>query len=363
MEELQKAEQLLIRETQWQCFPEEMMILNLNRMSSTKQQVPLEKDSKLYQLCPILDENGVLRSDGRIEAAPNAEMELKFPIILPRVHTFTSLLLDEYHRKYLHGNSETIVNEIRQRYHTTRLRVEVNSAAKACQWCRVYKATPKVPGMAPLPLARMASFVGPFTHVGLDFFGPLSVKIGRRNEKRWVALFTCLTIRAVHLEIAHNLTTDSCVKCIRRFICRRGSPSEFYSDNGTNFRGAAKLLREQYEQLAVTFTGTSTKWIFSPPSAPHMGGAWERMVRSVKAAVEMACNNNRKLNDESLETFMVEAEAIVNSRPLTYLPIAAEEYEALTPNHFLLGNSNGVRQPIAEATPLAETLRSSWMQI
>ncbi|XP_053686085.1 uncharacterized protein LOC128735625 [Sabethes cyaneus] len=318
-EELQRAEQLLVRETQWQCFPDEMVLLYRNLSKPKEQQIPR--------------------------------------------HAFTALVLDDYHRKYLHGNSETVVNEVRQRYHIPRLRTTVSSAAKACQWCRVYKSSPKTPRMAPLPLARMASFVRPFTYVGLDFFGPLTVTIGRSNAKRWVALFTCLTVRAVHVEIAYSLSTDSCIKCIRRFVCRRGYPAEIYSDNGTNFQGAAKLLKEQCDQLAVTFTGTSTKWIFNPPSAPHMGGAWERMVRSVKTAVETACHNNLKLNDEALETFMVEAEAIVNKRPLTYLPIASEEGEALTPNHFLLGNSSGTHQPAVEATSHADTLRSSWNRI
>ncbi|XP_058839077.1 uncharacterized protein LOC131694616 [Topomyia yanbarensis] len=209
----------------------------------------------------------------------------------------------------------------------------------------------------------MASFVRPFTYVGIDFFGPLAVKVGRSNAKRWVAVFTCLTVRAVHVEVAHNLTTESCIKCIRRFICRRGSPAEIYSDNGTNFQGAARLLKEQIDLLAVTFTGIDTKWIFNPPGTPHMGGAWERMVRSIKTAVELAYNNNRRLDDEALETFMVEAEAIVNSRSLTYLPLASEEHEALTPNHFLLGSSSGVRQPAMETTGSSKALRSSWDEI
>lgn len=209
----------------------------------------------------------------------------------------------------------------------------------------------------------MASFARPFTYTGLDFFGPLTVKIGRSTAKRWVAVFTCLTIRAVHVEVAHNLSTDSCIKCIRRFICRRGSPAEIYTDNGTNFQGAERLLKEQIEQLAVTFTGTTTKWMFIPPGTPHMGGAWERMVCSIKTAVEAAYNNNRKLDDEALSTFMVEAESIVNSRPLTYLPLTSEESEAITPNHFLLGSSSGVRQPIVEVTEPAEALRTSWNQV
>ncbi|XP_058840825.1 uncharacterized protein LOC131696295 [Topomyia yanbarensis] len=349
-EELQKAERHLIRETQWQSFPDEMVVLSRYKLKPVDEQISIGKSSNIYQLCPTLDENGIIRVDGRIGEAPNLKNEVKFPVILPNKHPFTVLLVDSYHRRYRHCNPETIVNKIRQRYYIPTLRIAVRRAAKACQWCRIYKASPKVPRMAPLPLARMASFVRPFTYVGIDFFGPLAVKVGRSNAKRWVAVFTCLTVRAVHVEVTHNLTTESCIKCIRRFICRRGSPAEIYSDNGTNFQGAARLLKEQIDQLAVTFTCIDTKWIFNPPGTPHMGGAWERMVRSIKTAVELAYNNNRRLDDEALETFIVEAVAIVNSRPLTYLTLASEEHEALTPNHFLLGNSSGVRQPAMETT-------------
>ncbi|XP_062538038.1 uncharacterized protein LOC134206351 [Armigeres subalbatus] len=362
-EELRKGESLLIRETQWQCFPDEMVILKSNQTKPPNERIYVGKSSALYQLSPILDEQGIIRMDSRIAEAPNVGKEMKFPVILPRSHKFTTLLLEYYHRKYRHGNTETVVNEVRQLYYVPRLRRAINSVAKACQWCRVYKSLPQIPRMAPLPLARMASFARPFTYTGLDFFGPLTVKVGRSSAKRWIAVFTCLTIRAVHIEVAHNLTTDSCVKCIRRFICRRGAPAEIYSDNGTNFVGAARLLKEQIEDLAVTFTGTTTNWVFNPPGTPHMGGAWERMVRSIKVAVETSYNNHRKLDDEALITFMVEAEAIVNTRPLTYLPLTSDESEALTPNHFLLGNSCAVRQPVVEATDAAQGIRSSWHQV
>ncbi|XP_062533722.1 uncharacterized protein LOC134202737 [Armigeres subalbatus] len=234
-EELRKGESLLIRETQWQCFPDEMVILKSNQTKPPNERIYVGKSSALYQLCPILDEQGIIRMDSRIAEAPNVGKEMKFPVILPRSHKFTTLLLEYYHRKYRHGNTETVVNEVRQLYYVPRLRRAINSVAKACQWCRVYKSLPQIPRMAPLPLARMASFARPFTYTGLDFFGPLTVKVGRSSAKRWIAVFTCLTIRAVHIEVAHNLTTDSCVKCIRRFICRRGAPAEIYSDNGTNF--------------------------------------------------------------------------------------------------------------------------------
>lgn len=148
--------------------------------------------------------------------------------------------------------------------------------------------------MAPLPPARLAAYSRPFSYVGLDYFGPLLVKQGRTNVKRWIALFTCLTVRAVHLEVVNSLTTSSCVSAVRRFIGRRGAPIEFYSDNGTNFQGAERLLREQIEQeLSSTFTSARTKWFFIPPGAPHMGGAWERMVQSVKAAMGEAYGDGK----------------------------------------------------------------------
>lgn len=182
--------------------------------------------------------------------------------------------------------------------------------------------------------------------------------------KRWVVLFTCLSVRAVHLEIAHSLTSQSCVMAIRRFVARRGAPETIWSDNGTNFVGANNILKEQLlkinESCAATFTNARTSWRFNPPYAPHMGGAWERLVRSVKTAMITINEHIHRPSDEVLETVILEAEAIVNSRPLTYVPLDSSSDEALTPNHFLLYGTQGVNQP---PIPLKDThapLRDSW---
>ncbi|XP_065079347.1 uncharacterized protein LOC135702242 [Ochlerotatus camptorhynchus] len=355
--ELRKAKDTIMRMVQWNEYPEEMILFSRGHTE-------LPKTSSLYQLTPMLDENGVLRVEGRIGAAPHASFDARFPVILPRKHPVTKLVVDDFHRAFRHGNSETVVNEVRQYYNISRLRTVVKQVSATCQWCKVKKTYPTVPRMAPLPVARLSSFTRPFTYTGIDFFGPLLVKVGRSAAKRWICLFTCLTTRAVHVEVAHSLSTPSCIKCIRRFVCRRGAPAEIYTDNGTNFKGAERLLREELEcihsELAATFTNTDTKWNFIPPGAPHMGGAWERMVRSIKSAMEAAYNNDRKLDDEGLGTLVVEAEGIVNSRPLTYLPLDAAEGEALTPNHFLLGNSTGVRQPAVTFSDAASAVKTSW---
>ncbi|XP_055614770.1 uncharacterized protein LOC129761092 [Toxorhynchites rutilus septentrionalis] len=339
-----------------------MVLLTRNQQSPAAQQIQLEKSSSLYRLTPMLDEFGILRMDGRITAAPNVNECVKFPIILPRKHRFTYLLLNDYHRRFRHRNLETVVNEVRQQFYIPQLRVAVKQVTKSCQWCKTVRAELCIPRMAQLPAARLASFQRLFTHTGLDLFGPLLVKIGRSYTKRWIAVFTCLTIRAVHVEVVHSLSTRSCVEAIRRFVVRRGSPATIYSDNGTNFREASRLLQDQIEQLAATFTSSSTKWIFIPPGTPHMGGAWKRMVRSIKTAIDAAYSSHGKLNDETLATLVVEAEGIVNSRPLTYLPIPSEESEALAPNHFLLGSSSRVRLQ-AEADDSAADLQLSFSQI
>ena len=119
-----------------------------------------------------------------------------------------------------------------------------------------------------------------FAFTGLDFFGPFEVKVARSSRKRWCCLFTCLTVRAVHIEICHSLSTDSCLLAIQRFASRRGLPSVFYSDNGTNFVGSANEIKSFVKELSEPneiesyLAERSCKWKFNPPSSPHFGGAW-----------------------------------------------------------------------------------------
>ncbi|XP_055920785.1 uncharacterized protein LOC129952291 [Eupeodes corollae] len=282
---------------------------------------------------------------------------------LIETHCITSLVVDDYHRKYHHLNHETALNEIRQKFHISELRVLLKSVRRDCQACKIQNARPQVPEMANLPKARLSAFCRPFTFVGVDFFGPIIVTVGRRNEKRWGALFTCLTIRAVHVEIAHSLTTDSFIMCLRNFMARRGTPLEIYSDNGTNFRGAEKVLKEELKQVdlgrvADEFVIAELKWNFNPPTTPHMGGAWERLVRSIKTVLYKILSS-RKVGDESLRCALIEVENIINSRPLTFVSLDVTDDEALTPNHFLLGSSNGLKIP---CDPVNLDLRKSWKQ-
>lgn len=367
-DELQKAERCLWRIAQFDGFPDEVTVFKYNLRSNSSHRRRLERNSPLIKLTPAIDEYDVLRIDGRIQEADFVDFDTRNPIILPRRHRVTTLLLDWYHRKFQHANDETVVNQVRQRFYIPRLRVQVRLARKQCMWCRVYNATPTIPRMGPLPKARLTPFCRPFTMVGIDYFGPYNIRspTGRCTLKRWVVLFTCLTIRAVHVEIAANLSTDSCKKAIRRFIGRRGAPREIFSDNGTNFVGAsgelASEIRMINREISSTFTDIQTQWQFNPPSAPHMGGCWERMVRSFKTALG-ALPTVRLLDEEAFATVLVEAESMINSRPLTFIPQETAAHESLTPNHFLLLSSTGVRQPIKTPVDDKAAIRNSWNMI
>ncbi|XP_062557220.1 uncharacterized protein LOC134222088 [Armigeres subalbatus] len=329
--EFLKAEITLWRQAQAQVYFEEEHSLNEGGSIS--------KGSSLRALSPFLDEKGILRVGGRIDNAPNMPYNAKHPVILPRNHRITYLVVLSFHQRFLHANSETVCNELRQQFYIPRMRTVVRSVCASCQYCKIKKAVPVPPLMGPLPKVHLTPFIRPFTYVGVDYMGPFEVKVGRSLVKRWICLFTCLTVRAVHLELVHSLSTKSCVMAFRRFVSRRGAPLEVFSDNGTNFVGASRQLSEEIQQIkainkdcAATFTN----------------------------AMKSVSDSLHHPTDEVLETIMLEAEGIVNSRPLTYVPLGADDQEALTPNHFILYGSSGVIQPTVDQPSDRNVLRDSW---
>ncbi|XP_058813920.1 uncharacterized protein LOC131677862 [Topomyia yanbarensis] len=149
---------------------------------------------------------------------------------------------------------------------------------------------------------------------------------------------------------------------IRRFICRRGPAAEYFSDNGTNLRSASKEMLQQFQEIkdecAEEFTNARTKWHFNPPATPHMGGVWERMVRTVKEVMSVL-NDGRRLNDEILLTSLSEAEDMINSRPLTFAP-QESSVAALSPNMFLRGVAPNEPQDVITPTNVGQALRDSY---
>ena len=235
----------------------------------------------------------------------NTEFDTKHPIILDARHTLVRLLVRSLHHKHFHQGLDYMRSVLNMKYAILGLRRLLRSIENQCVTCRKRKASTIQPIISDLPVERLGYKQPPFNHTGVDHVGPLYVPVRRSTEKRWGFLFTCLTTRAVHLEIVPSLDTSSCVMGIERFAARRGTPSTIWSDNGTNFVGAEKELLaciKSWNGMAPTiFPQKGVTWKFNPPGAPHHGGSWERLVRSVKRVLYDIIGS-RRVTEEVLGT-------------------------------------------------------------
>lgn len=347
--EMEDAENEIVRYVQRQNFPQEIANLKNQTMDRSDDRAPLKqrgqgqrklgkKASPLYKLDPFL-QDGVLRVGGRLRNSPISD-RAKHPVILPKKHHITDLIVRHHHEKAGHSGMEYVLAIIRQQFWIIRARVAVRKVLRDCFQCKKRQAPAGRQKMADLPEDRVTPDNPPFTYVGVDCFGPFVVKRGRSHPKRYGVLFTCLSITAVHIEVAHSLDTDSFLNALRRFMARRGRPAEIRSDNGTNFVGAEKELRDavdnwNQQKINEFLLQSQVKWLFNPPTGSHHGGVWERCIRTVRKVMS-AVVKEQVLDDEGLETLMCEVEAIVNGRPLTNVSEDPNDMEALTPNHLLL---------------------------
>ncbi|KAK3715636.1 hypothetical protein QZH41_008075 [Actinostola sp. cb2023] len=341
VEELRNAERLILAHVQLISFPEVVEALSTKKSSderSTKRTLQ-RVGASIYQLNPTWDsKERLLRVGGRLVEAP-VDDEFKHPIILPYRHPVTDLIIEHYHITVGHMGQESVLSSLREKFWIVKGRSAVRRVNRKCIDCQKRKAKPGEQYMANLPQNRLTPDKPPFTYVGVDYFGPLEVKQGRAHVKRYGCLFTCLTTRAVHVEIAHSLDTDSMINALRRFISIRGYPEEIRSDRGTNFTKADKELKEALNEWNQTKISSfcmqkEIQWIFNPPSPSHMGGVWERMIRSVRQVLKSLLKE-QLVCDEVLSTVMAEVVNILNSRPLTRNSDSPLDDEPLTPNHLL----------------------------
>ena len=253
-------------------------------------------------------------------------MEYKHPIILPKNSCISLLIVRDCHKKVAHGGRGATLQEIRNSgiwiINCNRL---VRHVIYNCVKCRSMRGRFGQQIIADLPKDRVNE-APPFTYCGIDLFGPFIVKERRSEMKRYGALFTCLASRAVHIEVVASMETDSFIMALRRVIARRGNIRTIRSDNGSNFIGAEKELSKAFNEMDHTkisnfLQGNGTDWLVwikNTPTASHMGGVWERQIRSARNILSsLLKTHGRSLNDEALSTLMAEVEAVMNSRPLT----------------------------------------------
>ena len=209
--------------------------------------------------------------------------------------------------------------------------------------------------MGDFPVGRVVA-AQPFSVSGIDYCGPVFVKGPHKRAvatKAYVYIFVCFVTPAVHIELVSNLTTDAFIAALRRFVARRGLPTELHSDNGTNFKGASKQTAVQSWTLEKGIT-----WKFIPTRAPHFGGLWEAAVRSTKHHLLRVLSSS-SLSFEDMPTLLANIECCLNSRPITPLTNDPSDVSALTPGHFLVG-APLLQIPYIDTTQLPANRLTHW---
>ena len=220
------------------CDVEEVLLRHTQQSSLRK--------SDLKKLNPMM-KDGLMRVGGHLQHA-SVEYEAKHPIILLNKHHITSLIIRHHHESVGHSGCDFVLSSVPQRFLIVKGQATVKRETGQCMVCKKQSAPQGEQFMVPLPTLRLTPDESPFTFTGVDYSGPLYVKQGRSTAKRYGCVFTCMTTRAVHIETAHSLDTDSFLGSLQRFVSRRGKPEKILSDNGTNFRGGEKELRQEIEK-------------------------------------------------------------------------------------------------------------------
>ncbi|XP_053323801.1 uncharacterized protein LOC128497662 [Spea bombifrons] len=300
--DLEHSRNHIIFTVQQQAYSREIACLTNKR--------PIHKDSVLNKLDPFIDSNGLLRVGGRLKEA-KLEFRERSPLIIPGYCHIAALFVKHYHNEVRHQGRLFTEGALRTAglwiISAKRL---VSSIIFKCVTCRKLRGLHQTQKMADLPADRLGT-EPPFTNVGLDVFGPWSVTTvrtrgGQVNSKRWAVIFTCMSIRAIHIEVIESLDTSSFINALRRFIAIRGPVKQIRSDRGTNFVGAAKELKipsnVDYKSVERFLSIQSCTWTFNPQHSSHMGGSWERMIGIVRRILDSIFLQNCNLHAVSRST-------------------------------------------------------------
>lgn len=336
--QLAEAKATLTRLAQIDSFPAEIKAIQEGQV--------VGKRSPLRRLSPFIDTERVVRVGGRLSLS-QLPYQTKHPALLPKSHPFTRLVAEHYHKKLLHGGGRALLTAMREEFWPIDGRRLVRSVVRACFRCCRLNPVPVQQQIGQLPASRVTPS-RPFSIVGVDYAGPFYLKaIHKRASptKAYLCLFVCFATKAVHLELVSELSTSAFLATLRRFICRRGRPSDIHSDNGKNFEGAKNDIAELFALLSnnhaeiVSSCGTEgITWHFTPPKAPHFGGLWESAIKVAKKHLYRQIGSSR-LSYEDMSTVLAQIEAVMNSRPLLPSSEDPNDLAALTPGHFLIGTS------------------------
>lgn len=337
--ELARAHDSIIRIIQRNYFESEISLL------SKKGNVV----KSLRKLSPFVDDDKFLRVGGRISQA-DLPYDTKHPLLLPKACHTTLILIEYYHKLYMHVGPRTLHGILSRKYWIINGRNVIRSVLSKCAKCFKFRPTSIQPMMGTLPSSRLQPNKV-FNHVGVDIGGPFIVKESQKRNaktyKAYLCLFICFSTKAVHLEVLSDLSCECFLAAFDRFVSRRGLCNTLYSDCGTNFVAASKHLKEvckyfnnqrNRNDILNGLTLRSVNWKFNPPSAPSMGGLWEAGIKSAKHHLFRSCGD-KIFTFEELSTVFCKIEMIMNSRPLCPMSDDPNEFDVITAGHFLIGQS------------------------
>lgn len=336
--EIKYARLCWYRWLQAQLFPQELKCLKNNQ--------PVPNSSPLSRLFPFLDGNSLIRVTGRLEHA-ELDYDTRHPIVLCN-HPAVRLMVRDAHHRCLHGDISRTLSKLRQSVWILQAKKLIRSVIFHCVPCTRLKAETATQLMGTLPDPRVIRHARPFLHTGVDYAGPIQVRPhdgpGYKSHPAYIAIFVCFGVKAIHLELVGDYSTNTFLLAFKRFVSRRGLPSDMYSDNAKNFEGACNDLQRAYRaaianpELAQYLANDQVTWHFIPPAAPHFGGLWEAGVKSVKHHLRRILND-RTPSYQEITTLLCEIEACLNSRPLAPHTEAVDGLDVLTPSHFLIGSA------------------------
>ncbi|XP_047998794.1 uncharacterized protein LOC125236138 [Leguminivora glycinivorella] len=290
---------------------------------------PLEVEGKETNLSRNLgvskDIDDLLRCKGRMKNA-NWSFDKRYPILIPKESDFTKEIIMKTHQENKHVGVSHTLDKIRETYWIPQGRSKVQRILKGCPECMKHDGGPyRLPETPALPKERV-NYSSPFTYVGTDYLGPLLVNNGNGSCKRWISLYTCLAVRAIHLEVVKDLTAEEGLLALKRMISARGVPTLITSDNAAHYKLLSEILQDPY------CIEKEIKWKFIPQLAPWHGGFYERLIGLTKNCMKKTLQKHL-LNDSQLATTVKEIEAVLNTRPLTY--VDSEPDHVLKPSDFL----------------------------
>lgn len=301
----------------------------------------------LAPLNPFLDSSEILRVGGRLQHS-ELSYEQKHPMILVKSSHITKIIIWKEHENLLHAGPKLLLSALNQRFWLINAVSQIKHVIHKCLRCFRLKAKAASQLMGSLPAQRVR-MSRPFEKVGIDYAGYFNIKLARVRKplilKAYILIFVCFVTKAIHVELASDLTTGTFLNCFKRFIARRNKPSQVFCDNAATFKGANsklhdlyKLQSSTYHQSAVTrfSADQGISFHFTPAYSPVFGGLWEAGVHSVKYHLKRVIGNT-VLTYEEFNTVIIQIEGILNARPLTPMSTDPTDMSYLTPSHFLTG--------------------------